>query len=396
MSRKGENIYKRKDGRWEGRYLKRSPDGPRYGYVYARTYREAKQRLHEASTQWAEQPVPDPQSPTLEDLAVRWGQSIAPRVKESTLVKYHSIVCNHLLPAMGDVPVSSMTHGRIDAFATELLERGGEGGKPLSPRTVSDVLSVLRGILRYGIQNDIPIPCDGSTVHVSTGRAEIQVLTLNEQKMLSAYLYKYISLPNLGILLSLYTGLRVGEVCALRWEDIDTAEGVVYIRRTAQRLRNLQPGGPRTRVMVTAPKSPSSKRVIPLPEELTAILTAMPCERTGWFLTGQEDRLMEPRAMQHHFRRVLEEVGLPPTNYHTLRHTFATRCVELGFDPKLLSELLGHSTVSMTMDRYVHPTMAHKRQYMERLTELLPQNRDNEKRHPHRDTANNRNTTLNL
>lgn len=372
MSRKGENIYKRKDGRWEGRYLKHCPDGPRYGYVYARSYREVKQRLRDASAQWAARPAAAEDSMLLRDVAARWEQSLRHRVKDSTLVKYQGILRNHLLPHLGDLFLRELTHRRMEEFSVELLRHGGKDGEALAPRTVSDVLSVLRSILRFAAQDGAYVPCDGSSVRVSCPAAETRVLTLAEQKMLSAYIYNNITPANIGILLSLYTGLRVGEVCGLRWEDIDLDEGVLHVRRTVQRLRNLDGDAPRTHIVVTEPKSASALRTIPLPREVTAILTAIPAAHSGWLLTEQEQP-MEPRCLQHRFKHVLKELGLPPANYHALRHTFATRCVELGFDVKALSELLGHSTVSMTMDRYVHPTLEHKRKCMGLLIELLPE-----------------------
>lgn len=372
MSRKGENIYKRKDGRWEGRYLKHDPNGTRYGYVYAPTYREAKQRLREAAAEWKTAPRRSNYEPTLSDAALRWERSLEHQVKDSTRVKYHAILRNHILPHLGEVPLSAMTHRRIEDFSLALLDHGGREGSTLSPRTVSDVISVLRSILRFAARDGAEIPCDGSSVHIRREQSEISVLTRGEQETLTSYLFNNISPQNIGILLSLYAGLRIGEVCALRWEDIDTVEGVVQVRRTMQRLRDLDGTGPRTRVIVTPPKSTSSLRSIPIPREVAALLQQLPGDHIGWFLTGREDRFIEPRCMQNHFRRVMKQVGLPPVNYHALRHTFATRCVELGFDVKALSELLGHSTVSMTMDRYVHPTMAHKRSYMDRLGELMP------------------------
>lgn len=373
MSRKGENIYKRKDGRWEGRYLKSSPDGKsRYGYVYAPTYREAKQRLRQAAALWKPASPRSSDSPILSDAALRWERSLEHQVKDSTRVKYNAVLRNHILPQLGEVPLSDMTHRRIEDFSRELLAHGGRDGAPLSPRTVSDTMSVLRSILRFAARDGAEIPCDGSTVRIRREPTAITVLTREEQEMLTSYLFKYTTSQNAGILLSLYAGLRIGEVCALRWEDISPDTKELRVRRTMQRLRDLDGSGPRTRVVVTPPKSASSLRTIPIPDEVAELLRQLPEEHTGWFLTGSEERFMEPRCMQHHFRRVLEKTGLPPVNYHALRHTFATRCVELGFDVKTLSELLGHSTVSMTMDRYVHPTMAHKRSYMDRLGELMP------------------------
>ena len=260
-----------------------------------------------------------------------------------------------------------LTHSRIEAFSAALQSDNTENSGALSACTAADVVTVLRSILRYAARNGVYVACDGSSVRIARPRTETHVLTYAEENALCAYILNNRSPETIGILLSLYTGLRVGELCGLRWEDIDLDEGVLRVRRTVQRLRNLESDGPRTYIAVTPPKSASSARIIPLPEDVTAILTAMPVKREGWFLTDSDTRIMEPRRMQHLFRRIQKELGLPPTNFHTLRHTFATRCVELEFDVKALSEVLGHSTVTMTMDRYVHPTMSRKRSYMKRL-----------------------------
>lgn len=375
MARKGENIYKRKDGRWEGRYLKRTPDGKsRYGYVYAATYRDAKARLQKAAALWAlNPPHTRDDSLSLAAVASRWEENIAQQIKESSFVKYHVIVQNHLLPALGKINVEDMTHELIEDFSLSLLRSGGKNNAPLAPRTVSDILCVLRSILRFARRSGAVIPCDGSSVRIRRPPVKIRVLTRHEQEILCAFLYNNISLRNAGILLSLFAGLRVGEICALRWEDIVLEERLLYVRHTMHRIQNLEPEGPRTRVVVTTPKTATSTRMIPLPEDLAQLIESLPGEHRGFFLTAREEVYVEPRIMQYHFRRCMEKCGLPRANYHALRHTFATRCVELGFDVKALSELLGHSTVTMTMDRYVHPTLDHKREHMQRLTELMQQ-----------------------
>lgn len=373
MARKGENIYKRKDGRWEGRYLKRTPDGKsRYGYVYAASYREVKSRLQKAAALWATNPPKAKNDElVLSAVAARWETIIAQQVKESTFVKYHSIIVSHLLPALGNVNVEDMTHELIESFAITLLRGEAKNGRPLAPRTVSDILCVLRSILRFARRNGAIIPCDGSSVRIRRPKVDIRVLSRSEQEELCRYLYDNITPRNVGLLLSLFAGLRVGEVSALRWEDISLEDRTIQVRHTMQRIQSLEPEGPRTRVVITTPKTATSARVIPMPEDLAKIIASLPGEHRGFFLTGREDAFAEPRNMQCYFRSVLRKCEVDYANYHALRHTFATRCVELGFDVKSLSELLGHSTVTMTMDRYVHPSMEHKRENMQRLSELM-------------------------
>lgn len=373
MARKGENIYKRKDGRWEGRYLKRTPDGKsKYGYVYAATYHDVKARLHKAAALWETSSAREKNDElTLSVVAAKWEAVIAQQVKESTFVKYHEIITNHLVPALGNVCVEDMTHELIESLSVSLLRGEAKNRRPLAPRTVADILSVLRSILRFARRSGAIIPCDGSSVRIRRPAVEIRVLTRHEQETLCQFLYQEPTPRNVGILLSLFAGLRVGEICALHWDDIALDDRLLYVRHTVQRIQNLSPEGPRTHVVMTTPKSATSARMIPLPEDLARLIENLPGAHRGFFLTGREDFYNEPRVMQYHFHRALKKTGIDYANYHALRHTFATRCVELGFDVKCLSELLGHSTVSMTMDRYVHPTLEHKREHMQRLSGLI-------------------------
>ena len=175
------------------------------------------------------------------------------------------------------------------------------------------------------------------------------------------------SLKNIGILICLYTGLRVDEICALHWNDISLKEKTLYIHQTLQRLQNENINGKKTSLILSTPKSSCSIRTIPLPDDIAVVLDNFPCKKEGYLLTGT-DSCIEPRTMQNHFKHVLKEATIEETNFHTLRHTFATRCVEAGFDIKSLSEILGHSNVNITMNRYVHPTLELKRQNMQRLS----------------------------
>ena len=359
MSRKGENIYHRKDGRWEGRYLKHIPgEKPKYGYVYAQTYRECREKLRTAAAQWRTEPQKPQTEPLFCTVADQWERQLEGRVKESSQVKYHQILHKHLLPLFGELSLNRITHQRIEDASRQLL-------RSLAPRTVSDVLSVLRSILRFAILRGETVASDGTAVRIRRQPKPIRVLSIGEQQALCRYLLADPTPRNIGILLSLHTGLRLGEICALRWEDISFTERLLYVRHTAQRICNLGNLQPRTRIIVTPPKSPDSIRTIPLTADMVRLLYSLPEPRRGYFLSGPT--ITEPRTMQHHFAKAASGSGIVGATFHTLRHTFATRCVELGFDVKSLSEILGHSTVNLTMNRYVHPTMELKRSNMQRL-----------------------------
>lgn len=375
MPRKGENIYKRKDGRWEGRYQKcKDPDGKAiYGYVYARSYRDVKAKLAEAIR--SKQSIPEESTEKnvllFEIFALEWFDVRKTQIKLSTQNKYWNTLSSYILPLLGKRPLNTLTHDCIECYCNTLLSTGGSKGTGLSPKTVSDVLSIIRSILQYAGKKEVQIACDAKAIRIKKEVKNMRVLSRSEQDRLCQYLYANPDSYNIGILVSLFTGLRVGEICALRWEDISLDEQTIYIHHTMQRVQDRSSEKSKTRVIVTTPKSACSIRSIPLPANLVRFISSNISERTGYFLTGNNANFVEPRTMQNRLRKVLSASSIEPANYHALRHTFATRCIELGFDVKSLSEILGHASVNITMNLYVHPSMELKKSNMKRLSELL-------------------------
>lgn len=381
MPRKGENIYKRKDGRWEARYIKERTIAGKavYGYVYADSYKKVKLKQQQCLTQIAKQTknsnTKDQKSSTLFcHLAHEWQQSIASQVKESTRNKYGNLLDSYIIPAIGGKPINSLTHDIIEEQANRLLVAGGRNGTGLSPKTISDILSVIRCVLKYASRNGKQIVCDAGSIQVRRHPNEMRVLSRYEQASLCQYIYGNLDAYTIGILLSLFTGIRIGELCALRWEDISLEEQTIRIHQTLQRVQDKSNGLQKTKIVITTPKSASSIRTIPLPDNLVKILKNYKAVDSGYFLTNSLDRFIEPRTMQYRFKTVLKNSSVEPANFHSLRHTFATRCIELGFDVKSLSEILGHASVNITMNRYVHPSLELKKQNMQRLTELFAVN----------------------
>ena len=375
MARKGENIYKRKDGRWEGRYIKTRTQSGKvcYGYVYAKTYRETKLKLAAAMTQEKTELSYNSnsnESPLFGEFAQDWLEHISPKIKESSYNKYRNMIALYLCPTFGEIPLHLLTHDRIETGCNDLLQSGGQNGTGLSQKTVYDTLSLIRRILNHAIQLGERVSCDGRSVKIKQGASEMRVLSRREQDCLHQYLSSHPTSSNLGILISLFTGLRIGEICALRWEDISLSEGTLYVHQTMQRIQDHSESKKKTKVVITSPKSLCSIRSIPIPSELVQMIADSMTVPTGFFLTNS-DTYMEPRTMQNRFKKVLKACSIDPANYHALRHTFATRCIELGFDVKSLSEILGHATVNITMNRYVHPSMELKKENMSRLSVLF-------------------------
>lgn len=372
MPRKENNIYKRQDGRWEGRYIKSVTHGhkPQYGYVYAYSYDEVLLKLKAASSVDIREQTGD-KITLFESIAEQWLKHTACQIKSSSYNKYRNMIKLYILPSFGQVPLSLLTHTFIQEQCNMLLTIGGKDGAGLSPKTVSDVLSIVRRILNYAAQAELEVKCLGQDVRVKQSQHKITILSYQEQKRLVNYILLHQTPIHLGILLSLFAGLRVGEVCALRWEDLSLEDGLLYVSKTMQRIQLNSGSGPKTKVVITEPKSQCSVRHIPLPPEIVYILKNQEKENEGFFLTNSKFKYIEPRTLQNHFKRVLVDCGIKPTNYHCLRHTFATNCVELNFDVKTLSEILGHASVNITMNRYVHPTMEQKRENMSRFSQFL-------------------------
>lgn len=374
MPRKGEDIYKRKDGRWEGRYIKGyHPSGKAiYGYVYAYTYRDVKCKLNDAINRKVTEDTTHPKDDSsFQDLSKQWLANQQARIKESTYNKYSNILITYILPSLDPSKMEEITYERIMLLYDNLLTKGGKLGTGLSQKTVADTMSVIRNIMLYSSRQGYKCPCDLSLIRVKQPTKELRVLTRTEQNILYSYLSNNLTPYNVGILICLFTGLRIGEVCALQWEDISFSNHTIYVHQTMQRIQNKNGTSAKTKIVITPPKTASAKRIIPIPQNLEEILASISSVKTGFVLSQNGMKYIEPRLLQYHFTKTLNLLQIQQVNFHILRHTFATRCIELGFDVKSLSEILGHSNVSITMNRYVHPSMNLKRENMQRLSALF-------------------------
>lgn len=377
MPRKGENIYKRKDGRWEGRYIKdRKPSGKAiYGYIYAKTYHDVKYRLRETEQTCCQSSSENhniyKSKEQFSEIAVNWLEQKKPQFKESTYIKYQNLLQCYILPNLGEISLSQLTVNIIDNFCKQMLQTGGNRQEGLSPKTVADILSLMRSILRNASNNGYLVPFDLKSVIVRQTQKEMRILTKTEQQILCQFIINNPTPKNIGILICMFTGIRVGEVCALQCEDISIFEKTIYVHQTMQRIQTNDDSGEKTKIIVTMPKSQCSIRTIPIPDEIIEIIKNSNMSVSGYFLTGSSKKWIEPRTMQNHFKSISRKCNIKEVNFHALRHTFATRCIEYGFDIKSLSEILGHANVNITMNRYVHPTMDLKRNNMERLSPLL-------------------------
>lgn len=370
MSRKGENIYKRKDGRWEGRYIKGYTDGKaRYGAVYARSYRDVKKKLEEAKKSWDDKQNLD-RAGTMTDVVSRWLSDMSGTLKVSSLNKYDDLLRCYILPEFGESEFSEITNQNLIDFAGMLLANGGVKQQGLAPSTVAEVMSTMNSIRIYALRREQAVSFSTECVSIKREQKEIRVFSLEEQSCLLDYLLENIDPTALGIVLCFFTGIRVGELCALTWDGFSIPEKKMHVHKTMQRIRVDGLEKRKTAVRILEPKSACSIRTIPLPDAMIGLLEEF-YTPGAFFLTCDKERFVEPRTMQNRFKAALSCCGISDANFHAIRHTFATRCIEKGFDVKSLSEILGHASVSITMNRYVHPTMALKSENMNRLSELF-------------------------
>lgn len=367
MSRHGENIRKRADGRWEGRYgvYSESRGKQVYRSVYGKTYKEVKERLalHKADSQPGDmlkkshlqsQAPQDPARILLSDAAREWLAKVKETKKQSTYVKYMVTYTNYLEEPLKNISLHKITN----SFVAEIFSY------PMSDSTRKSIYCVLNQILKFASQKyavsvaALRVPISGER------RRPVQTFTRGEQTQLFSVLCHETDIFKMAILLCLYTGLRLGELCALKWSDIDFDHRLIRVTSTVQRLPSEH--GPRKTVLTeTIPKSEFSKREIPLSPAVLKLLTRFKGNEEYVF-GGRKP--VEPRTMQNHFKRLIREAGMPDKNFHMLRHTFATNCIEGGTDVKSLSEILGHADVQITLNRYVHPTMDTKRKHIDALS----------------------------
>ncbi len=299
----------------------------------------------------------------------QWLAFTEPLVKISTFIRYRNSVKNHIEPFLGKYLVEEINTKLMESYIRNLMVNGRKDGKGgLCNKSILDILLIIKQTFRYVEAYEIPIGCNFSNVKIKSTYREMRVLSVGEEKLLAEYLIKNPDRRNLGVLLALYTGIRIGELCALQGKHILINEKVIKIEQTVQRLQKRNDRErTKTHLLVSVPKTSKAIRLIPLPEFLCFYLKVFSTGENDYWLSGAEDKLIEPRTMQNHFKRCIEKLEIKNANFHSLRHTFATRCVEVGFDLKSLSEILGHSSVKITMDRYVHSTLEQKRVCMEKI-----------------------------
>ncbi len=365
MPRRGENIYKRKDGRWEGRIAAACLSGKRkYRSVYGKTYGEVKKKMEEV--RWEKGGGSGSCRIRMEEAVGIWYADKKEGWKESTYAAYRQIIEKYILPELGDKQLCQIDARVLHHFISEIRTKSRK--KKLSGRYQFYICGVVLRIMSH-IRKKTGLALDIPENPIGTGY-QPPALPPDDVSLskLENYLLKNIADDTcLGILTALHSGLRIGELCALTWEDIDLEKEILHIRNNVQRVRDYDGQKNKTKLLISNPKTACSVRDIPIPPALSGLLKNYRRQSTMPLVSGARGKWMDPRTLQYRFGRILEECGLGHFKFHMLRHAFATRCMEKGFDSKSLSEILGHSSIQITLNLYVHSTMQQKRRLMDRI-----------------------------
>lgn len=297
------------------------------------------------------------------ELAAAWKAEKRRWVKDATYAVYVQHLNNHVLPFLEGLPEGTIPASTLQSFVDAKSAQG------LSPKSIRDIALVLKMFLRYGAGKGawtMPV-MDVRYPERSAVRAP-EVLTIADQRRLAGYLRENFSFRGLGVLIAMNTGMRIGEIAGLRWEDIDIPTGTIRVRRTAQRIYIADGPARQYELTVGSPKTLLSVRDIPISSALMGMLRPLRrVMRPESYVISNGPRPIEPRTLREWFARLLDSLGIARVRFHALRHTFATRCIECGCDTKTVSAILGHASVSTTLDLYVHPGIEQKKRAIERM-----------------------------
>ncbi len=361
MARHGENIYKRKDGRYEGRYVigKTAKGTTKFGYIFGRQYHDVRQRLLLKKAEYMRQRS-NTTTPTFGVWVRAWmRQELYGSVKLSSYQVYQNLVQRYLLPQLEYLSLQQITPLVVQEFVVRLQQTA------LAESTIRGIYRLLCASMRSALEEGLiqKNPCKKIKLYPPEA-TEQRVLTKQEQ----ARMQMENRAQDLPALLSLYTGMRLGEVCALQWTDIDWTASTITVRRTVQRVSATDGGARKTMLMLGTPKSYSSHRVIPVPSFILEHLrTRLKEQGPTLYVFGHSQRTADPRTIQRIFQRQTRRLGIAGAHFHTLRHSFAANLLALGVDIKTVSLLLGHSSVKITLDYYAHSCLDQRRTAIAKL-----------------------------
>lgn len=297
----------------------------------------------------------------IKDIAILWKDNKKQFVKESTYSAYCLLLTNHIVPYFGNK--EEFIEADVQQFVLDSLGNG------LSEKTIKDIIVVIKMIQKFGAKNklmnlnqiDVIFPTKSS-------KKELEIMSKDNQKTLFGYLKENFSFRNLGIVICLCTGMRIGELCALKWNSFDMDNSVVKVRHTVQRIYIVDEEVRYTKIVVNEPKTKESNRDIPLSTELLKVIKPlMKVVNPEFYVLSNDEKPIEPRTYRNYYKKILKQLNIPYLKFHGLRHSFATRCIESKNSVKTVSVILGHSNITTTMNLYVHPDNAEKKRCIEKM-----------------------------
>lgn len=301
----------------------------------------------------------------INQITEEWKEEKKKYVKKSTYAAYQLLIQNHIKPYFGDL--YEVNEEKIQQFVFDKLDAG------LSEKTIRDIIIVLKMILKFGIKNgyleyvqiDAKFPSKQE-------KKDLDVLSKANQKKFMEHLRNNFTFKNLGIFICLSTGMRIGEICGLRWCDVDTAEGVIKVRHTLQRIYIIEGETRHTELLLDTPKTANSVRDIPMSSELLKMLKSLnKVVNENYYVISNDIKPIEPRTYRNYYKKLCKQLDIPELKFHGLRHSFATRCIESKADYKTVSVLLGHSNISTTLNLYVHPNKEQKKKTIDKMLRSL-------------------------
>lgn len=302
---------------------------------------------------------------TINQITEEWKEEKKKYVKKSTYAAYQLLIQNHIKPYFGDL--YEVNEEKVQQFVFDKLDAG------LSEKTIRDIIIVLKMILKFGIKNgyleyvqiDAKFPSKQE-------KKDLDVLSKADQKKFMEHLRNNFTFKNLGIFICLSTGMRIGEICGLRWCDVDTVEGVIKVRHTLQRIYIIEGETRHTELLLDTPKTANSVRDIPMSSELLKMLKSLnKVVNENYYVISNDIKPIEPRTYRNYYKKLCKQLDIPELKFHGLRHSFATRCIESKADYKIVSVLLGHSNISTTLNLYVHPNKEQKKKTIDKMLRSL-------------------------
>lgn len=366
--RRGENIYQRKDGRWDGRYKKgRKTNGQvKYGYIYGKSLHEVRMKLYPLKVQYQSiQSTRGSFCIPLEEWGYQWLKRIQGEVKPSTYANYQYKLTKYVFPFIGEHLLNELT----PEIGKELIKQWMRYG--LRGSTIKVTLRILCQCINQAKKLDYLKENPFSSIRLPKDeKRKIRALSQKEQQTLEKAALKEGGVRGLPAYLALYTGLRIGEISALCWSDIDFERNIIHVSHTYQRLA-LTDGTHKTQLVYDTAKTDAAIRIVPFGSKLRRLLLQLKKKTSSHYVFSCNSRPIEPRLLTYHFHRLREKAGIKDIHFHQLRHTFATRCLEAQGDILSVSAMLGHTSTQLTLDTYADSMIEQRIQVIYQMEKIL-------------------------